>query len=86
MLRDLDKQTYTEYEAMNVAPSQPTQTPSLSTTPAVETIKPFYLFPENRFPLNAWASGQYSTDLSVMAAEILLQGSDSPLLRQSTNF
>jgi hypothetical protein len=68
---------------MNVAPSQPTPTPSLSTTPAVETIKPF---PYNRFPLNGWVSGEYSTDLSVMAAEILLQGSDFPLLRQSTNF
>jgi ribulose bisphosphate carboxylase small subunit len=55
MLRDLDKQTYTEYEAMNVAPSQPTQTPSLSTTSAVETIKPFYLFPKTVF---RWMPGR----------------------------
>jgi len=36
--------------------------------------------------MNVWASGEYSTDLSVTAAEILLQGSDFPFLRQSTNF
>ena len=57
MLRDLDKQAYTEYEAINVAPSQPTPTANLSTTPVTETTS--LSFPWNRFPLNAWASVQY---------------------------
>jgi len=41
MLRDLDKQAYTEYEVINVAASQPTPASSLSMTPAAETINIF---------------------------------------------